>query len=105
MDYRGFMLFCQEPGIAQLPWIKEKEEQVKNLATIFETAKTLAMKESTIRKWIHQKRIPYVRVGARAVRVPWAWIEEQIQRGYSQPILSQGHKGGMESHGDRPASD
>ena len=56
------------------------------LTTITETAQMLALKESTLRKWILQRRMPFVRLGGRAIRIPIAWIEEQVKLGYCEPI-------------------
>lgn len=43
-------------------------------------ADRLGVKESCVRSWIYQRKIPYVKVG-RAVRISEATIEEIIARG------------------------
>ena len=46
------------------------------LFTVREAAKLLTLKESTVYRWIFDKKIRPVRVGSRAVRVP----ESEIMR-------------------------
>ncbi len=54
------------------------------LLTVDEAAKALALKPSTLRKWIHQKRMPCVRIGQRAVRAPARWVRQQIRDGWRE---------------------
>ena len=54
------------------------------LMTVEEAASTLAIKTSTLRKWISQKRVPIVRVGERAIRIRKEDIEKMIQEGFRQ---------------------
>jgi len=51
------------------------------LLRISEVAELLAVKESTIRAWLLARRLPRVRVGRRAVRVPLAEVERIIAEG------------------------
>jgi excisionase family DNA binding protein len=41
----------------------------KELLTVQETASFLRLKVSTIRAWVCQRRIPYVKLGGRLVRI------------------------------------
>ena len=56
------------------------------LLTVTEAAEAMALKSSTIRKWILERRIPYVRLGKRAVRIPRSWIKEQIHAGWHDVV-------------------
>lgn len=53
--------------------------------TVAQAAEQLGLSESTIRAWIGQRRIGFVRLG-RAVRIPAAEIERLMERGYVPPI-------------------
>lgn len=55
-------------------------EQLNQLLTVRQTAKQLALQESTIRKWIFQGRIPKVKMG-RSVRINRAVIEKIAREG------------------------
>lgn len=46
-----------------------------------EVAEALSLKESTIRAWILARRIFFVRVGKRAVRIPQTEVERIITQG------------------------
>lgn len=48
------------------------------MLTVSEAAKRLGLRESTIRAWILARRITYVKVGRRAVRIPAEAIEKFI---------------------------
>lgn len=48
------------------------------LLTVPETAALLRLKTSTIRAWVSQKRIPYVKLGGRLVRIRRADAEALI---------------------------
>jgi len=50
---------------------------MKRLLSVKETAEALGMRESTIRAWLAQRRLPRVRCG-RSVRVPLDEIEKFI---------------------------
>jgi excisionase family DNA binding protein len=56
------------------------------LVTVKEAANLLRMQPSTVRKWIATRRCPYAKIGQRAVRIPKAWIDEQIRKGWREPI-------------------
>lgn len=60
------------------------------LVTVAEAAEAMALKTSTIRKWLYERRIPYIRLGKRAVRIPKSWIREQIHTGWHDPIKETG---------------
>lgn len=51
------------------------------LCTVPEAAAQLALRPATIRAWICQRRIGFVRLG-RAVRVPRAEIRRLVDAGY-----------------------
>jgi excisionase family DNA binding protein len=54
-----------------------KNEQAR---TVRETAEELGLSPATIRAWIRQRRIGYVRLG-RAVRIPDREIQRIVERG------------------------
>lgn len=54
--------------------------QMEVAKTIRETAEELGLSPATLRAWIRQRRISYVRLG-RAVRVPASEIRRLIERG------------------------
>ena len=49
--------------------------------TVKEAATVLAIKQSTLRKWISERRLSHVRLG-RAVRIPMESIEKFVQDHY-----------------------
>ncbi|AFS52653.1 hypothetical protein BOX30_09245 [Leptospirillum ferriphilum] len=49
---------------------KRGERNMEALFTVREAAKLLTLKESTVYRWILDKKIRPVRVGTRAVRIP-----------------------------------
>ncbi len=51
------------------------------LLTIPEAAARLKMRESTIRAWILQRRLGYVKVGRRAVRISEREVLRVIEQG------------------------
>jgi excisionase family DNA binding protein len=51
------------------------------LRTLPETAERLGVSVKCLRGWIYQRRIPYVKVGRRAVRVSEETIDQIIARG------------------------
>jgi len=59
------------------------------LLTIREASNCLGLQESTLRKWILQKRISYCKLG-RAVRIPPHVVEEIISEGYREAIATGG---------------
>jgi excisionase family DNA binding protein len=48
-----------------------------------EAAKRLGLKPGTIRLWIALRRLPSIRLGERAIRVPADAIDELIERGFT----------------------
>ena len=50
------------------------------LLTVDQAAERLGLKPATIRFWIWQRKIRFVRIG-RAVRIPVAVVEDIIERG------------------------
>jgi len=52
------------------------------MLTIREAAQRLGIRESTVRAWTSQRRLGFVRVGRRAIRIPLSEIEKVIQRGF-----------------------
>lgn len=48
----------------------------RELHTVRQAAERLTLKESTVYRWIFDKKIGTVRIGTRAVRIP----ESEIQR-------------------------
>lgn len=53
-----------------------QEEQ--KLLTIREASERLGFRESTLRKWVFEKRIVYCKLG-RAVRLPATVVEQMIR--------------------------
>jgi excisionase family DNA binding protein len=53
------------------------------LLTVQEAADQLGLKTSTIRLWIALRRLPSVRLGTRAIRIPADAIEALVARGYT----------------------
>jgi excisionase family DNA binding protein len=51
-----------------------------NLLTINEAAALLRLKPSTLRMWVHKRRIPFVRLGSR-IFFRRADIDAEIERG------------------------
>lgn len=66
------------------------EKKAITLLRVPEVAKRLAIKESSVRKMISEKRLDVVRIG-RTVSVPEDFIEKLIFSGYS-PALSEDRK-------------
>lgn len=59
------------------------------LMTVKEAAKTLAVSEAAIRKWIYQKRLPRVKVG-RLTRLRLEDVEAVVTQGL-HPSCRPGH--------------
>jgi excisionase family DNA binding protein len=53
----------------------------KNLLTISEAADYLGLKVSTLRAWTLRRRIPYVKLGLRAVRIRLSDLEALVEAG------------------------
>jgi excisionase family DNA binding protein len=63
--------------------------ELDQLLTVAEAAQLLALRPCTIRKWLYERRLPYVRLG-RAVRLRKVDIERMVQENYSAAIKSEG---------------
>jgi len=55
------------------------------LLTVDEAAAALTLKPKTLRAWIASRRIGYVRIGERAIRIPAAEIDRLIDEGTIPP--------------------
>jgi excisionase family DNA binding protein len=51
------------------------------LLSVPEVAERLAIKESTVRAWLLRRRLEYVRVGKRSVRIPLSEVQRIIAEG------------------------
>ena len=60
----------------------------EQLLTVGQTAARLGLKEATIRRYILERRIPYVKLG-RAVRIPIEAVESWIVASYRPAIDEQ----------------
>jgi len=61
------------------------------LISVKEAAERLAVRPGTVRLWIRLRRLPSVRVGLRAIRVPADAVEALIEYGYlpAKPEVSR----------------
>ena len=59
------------------------------LLTIHEASARLGLRESTLRKWVLQKRISYFKLG-RSIRVSAQVVEKMIAEGYREAIVTGG---------------
>jgi excisionase family DNA binding protein len=59
---------------------------IEKLLTVPEAAERLRLQPSTVRKWIFERRLAYVRVGQRAVRIREADIEKLIRENYTPAL-------------------
>ena len=57
----------------------------RQLLTVRQVAEWLALKESTIRRRILDRRVAYVKNG-RAVRIPVEVVERLIAEGWREPV-------------------
>jgi excisionase family DNA binding protein len=64
-----------------------KLEANDRLLDVWEVAEMLRRKPSTIRKDIHLRKIPTVRIG-RQVRVPLSAIQALVATGYSPALVT-----------------
>ncbi len=58
---------------------------VQRLLTIREASEQLGLRESTLRKWVLQKRISYCKLG-RSVRLPAEVVAKLIRESYQEAI-------------------
>lgn len=61
----------------------------QRLLTIREASERLGLRESTLRKWVLQKRIAYCKLG-RSVRLPANAVEKMIRESYREAIAEGG---------------
>jgi len=54
------------------------DNKARHLLRVEEAAEYLNVKPSTIRAWLLRRKLPFVRVGARAVRVPLAALDKLV---------------------------
>jgi excisionase family DNA binding protein len=57
----------------------------ESLYTIPEFARTLGIKDSTGRAWVLRRKVGYVKVGGRAVRIPESEVQRILSEGYVPP--------------------
>jgi excisionase family DNA binding protein len=58
------------------------------LLTVAEAAQLLALRPCTIRKWLYERRLPYVRLG-RAVRLRKVDMERMVKENYSPVVRNE----------------
>ncbi len=61
----------------------------QRLLTVREASDRLGLRESTLRKWVLQKRIAYCKLG-RSIRLPANVVEKMIRESYREPIAAGG---------------
>jgi excisionase family DNA binding protein len=66
--------------------LKGRGDEVEKLLTVGEAASALALKPSTIRRMVLERRIDVVRPVKRAVRIPASAVEARIKAGYRPAI-------------------
>lgn len=54
---------------------------MEKLLTVREAAERTGTRESTWRAWILHRRVTFVKLGRRAIRIPESFLEEMISRG------------------------
>jgi excisionase family DNA binding protein len=59
----------------------------QKLLTLREASDRLGLRESTLRKWVLQKRIAYCKIG-RSVRLPAQVVEKLIRESYHDPVAN-----------------
>ena len=64
---------------------------MERLLTVKEAADRLCLRPCTVRKWLFERRLAYVRVGRRAVRIRERDIEKIIHDNYT-PALKGAHE-------------
>ena len=53
----------------------------QKLLTVDQAAERLGLRSSSLRDWIYRRKISYVRVGERAIRIRESVVQEIIERG------------------------
>jgi len=56
--------------------------QSDTLLTVAQTARLLGLKQTTIRKWLSTRKLSFVKLRERAVRIPLTEIRNLIERGF-----------------------
>lgn len=59
--------------------------ETRGMQTVGQAAEALGLSVSTLRSWISQRRIGFVRLG-RAVRIPAHEVERLLEHGYTPPV-------------------
>jgi excisionase family DNA binding protein len=59
----------------------KNRDQVLQFLRVYEAAQYLNVEESTIRAWLLRRKLPKVRVGDRAIRIPRAALDKLIREG------------------------
>jgi len=54
----------------------------EKLLSVAEAAERLNLKPVTIRSWVSRRRIAWVRVGERTIRIPASELARILERGY-----------------------
>jgi excisionase family DNA binding protein len=57
-------------------------DDIGKLLRVGEVAELLCVRVCTIRSWILHRRIPFVRVGRRSIRIPFSVVQRIVQMGY-----------------------
>lgn len=57
----------------------------ERLLTIREASERLGLRESTLRKWVLQRRLAYCKIG-RSVRLPADVVDKLIRQGYRAQV-------------------
>ena len=55
--------------------------ETKNMLTVEEMAKELGLKSPTVRDWMAEHKIAYVKLGTKAVRIPRSELERLLREG------------------------
>ena len=58
----------------------------KKLLRVNEVAERLALRESTVRSWLADGRLPRIKIGTKAVRIPEEAVEKIIRQGSEVPV-------------------
>jgi len=64
---------------------------VEKLLTVPEAADRLRLQPSTVRKWIFERRLAFVRIGRRSIRIRAEDVEKIIHENYT-PALKGAHE-------------
>ena len=63
----------------------------EKLFTVREASEQLGLQQSTLRKWILQRKVGVCKLG-RAVRIPARIVSRLIEQGYRPPVQIDGAK-------------